>query len=40
MEPSLLELGIEIIPVKHVDEVVNYLWEEPILKKANEILHA
>lgn len=40
MQSTFVDLGIEIITVETTQEVVNYLWEMPIQKKAETILHA
>ena len=40
MQSSLEDLGVTVIPVAHVDEVIQYVWEAPVVKKATEILHA
>ncbi|MEG0389011.1 MAG: S16 family serine protease, partial [Niameybacter sp.] len=40
MQSTFLDCGIEVITVQTVDEVVNYLWDMPIRKKAEHILHA
>ncbi len=40
MQEELQTLGLEIIPVTRVDEVIAYLWEKDITKKAQDILHA
>ena len=40
MQETFLKEDIEVIPVESVKEVIQYLWEMPITKKAETILHA
>ncbi|WP_053984730.1 ATP-dependent protease LonB [Niameybacter massiliensis] len=40
MQETFLKEDIEIIPVETVTEVIEYLWDMPITKKAENILHA
>lgn len=36
----LQNIDIEIIPVEDIEEVITYLFEDAVIKKANSILHA
>lgn len=40
MQETFLKEDIEVIPVESVNEVIQYIWEMPITKKAETILHA
>ena len=40
MQEQLKAIGIEIIPVKRVEEIVEILWDKSITQKAHDILHA
>lgn len=40
MQSTFADLGVEIITVETTQEVVNYLWDMPIQKKAEAVLHA
>ena len=36
----LQNIEIEIIPVEDIEEIITYLFEDAVIKKANSILHA
>ncbi|MEG0578946.1 MAG: S16 family serine protease, partial [Niameybacter sp.] len=40
MQDNYLKEDIEVIPVEKVEEVIQYLWEMPVTKKAENMLHA
>lgn len=40
MDQALEGMDIEIIPVSTVDEVIKLIWDKPITKRADEMLHA
>ncbi|MDF2877208.1 MAG: anti-sigma sporulation factor, LonB [Clostridia bacterium] len=40
MQELLLNIGVEIIPVETIDEVIENIFKEDVLDRANTILHA
>ncbi len=40
MQQTYLDYDIEVIPISKVEDIVEAIWDAPIIKKATQILHA